>query len=91
MEWALFAAVLLAATAYIALPRREDETLRDREAAIAELHAARVAILAALRELDEDAAAGRIAPEDRAAGRGALGPALREATEALRAHDEPTR
>ncbi|MSQ30991.1 MAG: hypothetical protein EXR64_03050 [Dehalococcoidia bacterium] len=91
MEWALFAAVLLAATAYIALPRRADDVARDIEADVAELHAARAAILAALRDLDEDAAAGRMAAEDRAAGRRALGPALREATERLRARDEPSR
>lgn len=91
MEWALFAAVLLAATAYIALPRRDDEAAHDVQSAIAELHGERAMILAALRDLDEDAKAGRITADDRAAGRRALGPSLRDVTERLRAHDEDTR
>jgi hypothetical protein len=91
MEWALFTAVLLAATAYIALPRHADEVAHDVESAIGELHGQRAMILAALRDLDEDADAGRITAEDRAAGRRALGPSLREVTEQLRAHDEDAR
>lgn len=91
MEWTIFAAVLLAATAYIALPRPANDLARDVEAEIAELHAARAAILAALRDLDDDAAAGRIAAEDRVAGRRALGPELREATERLRERDAAPR
>jgi hypothetical protein len=43
----------------------------------------RAGLLDLLRELDEDAAAGRISPDDRLDGRRALGPRLREVTEAL--------
>ena len=87
MEWALFAAVLLGATAYVAWPRPGDLTTRDPEAELEDLYARRDEILQALRDLDDDAAAGRIAAEDRAAGRSALGPALRDVTERLRARD----
>ena len=91
MEWALFAAVLLAATAYVALPRRADDAPADFEAEIAELHAERTEILDALRDLDEDAASNRITADDRLAGRRALGPALRDVTERLRERDELVR
>ena len=91
MEWALFAAVLLAATAYVAWPRRGDLDAHGLEAEREDLHARRNEIRRALRDLDDDAAAGRIAVADRAAGRSALGPALRDVTERLRARDEDTR
>ena len=53
-------------------------------AAIAALADERRLLLAELRELDDDAAAGRIASEDRQAGRRALAPRLRAVVEALR-------
>ncbi|MPZ98068.1 MAG: hypothetical protein GEU80_01825 [Dehalococcoidia bacterium] len=45
-------------------------------------------LLDELRELDEDAAAGRISPDDRRDGRRALGGRLRTVTEALRERGE---
>ena len=41
-------------------------------------------LLAELRELDDDAASGRISPDERRDGRRALAPRLRAVTEALR-------
>lgn len=84
MEWAVLALIALAACAFIALPRRDDTLVDHSEAASVELEAERESLLLALRELDEDAAAGRITAEDRLDGRRALGPRLREVTEALR-------
>lgn len=86
MEWAVLALFALAAGAFIALPRRGDGTT-DAATATDELAAERDSLLLALRELDEDAAAGRITAEDRLAGRRALGPRLRDVTEALRDAD----
>ena len=86
MEWAVVVALALAAAALIALPgRRASEdfpTAVDPADAILE---ERRALLAELRDLDEDAAAGRISPADRQAGRRALAPRLRALSEALRA------
>jgi hypothetical protein len=86
MEWAILALIALAAGAFIAVPRRGDAIIDD--AATDELAAERDNLLLALRQLDEDADAGRISAEDRLAGRRALGPRLREVTEALRDADE---
>lgn len=87
MEWAVLALFALAASAFIALPRRGDVAAdRSAEEAI-ELAGERDSLLLALRELDEDAAAGRISATDRMDGRRALGPRLREVTEALRDAD----
>ena len=88
MEWAILALIALAASAFIALPRGGDALVDG--AATDELAAERDNLLLALRQLDEDAEAGRITAEDRLAGRRALGPRLREATEALRDADENT-
>ena len=87
MEWAVLVLIALAAGAFIALPRRGD-TLADRSAGdVVELAAERDGLLLVLRELDEDAAAGRISATDRLDGRRALGPRLREVTQALRDAD----
>ena len=83
MEWVVLTAFVLLAGALVALPRHAPSraTVADeRETLIEE----RSQLLAELRELDEDAGAGRIAGEDRAAGRRAIAPRLRAVTEALR-------
>ncbi|RJQ10684.1 MAG: hypothetical protein C4558_04355 [Dehalococcoidia bacterium] len=85
MEWAVLALFALAACAFIALPRSGDTLAGDPAGEAVELAAERDSLLLALRELDEDASAGRISPADRLDGRRALGPRLREVTEALRA------
>ena len=48
-------------------------------------------LLAELRELDEDAASGRISDFERLAGRRALAPQLRAVTEALRSAGDDLR
>lgn len=90
MEWVVLAACALVAAALVARPWRgagasgRDDVAAER-AAMAALVEERRLLLAELRELDEDAAAGRIAAEDRQAGRRALAPRLRAVSEALRA------
>jgi len=88
MEWAVLALFALAASAFIAWPLRDDagaDGASVEAAEAGELAAERDTLLLALRELDEDAATGRISATDRLDGRRALGPRLREVTEALRA------
>ena len=87
MEWAVLALFALAASAFIALPRRSDIAADHSTEEAIELAGERDSLLLALRELDEDAAAGRISATDRIEGRRALGPRLREVTEALRDAD----
>ena len=85
MELVVLAALVLAAAGLIALPGQRRETFPapvDPADALAE---ERDVLLAELRDLDDDAASGRIAAEDRQAGRRAVAPRLRELTEALRA------
>jgi len=90
MEWVVLVVLALIAAALIALPRRgAHDAAADDAAADAELESSalideRRLLLAELRELDEDAAAGRISAEDRQAGRRALAPRLRAVTELLR-------
>lgn len=82
MEWLLLAAVVLVAALLIAPPLwPADGPPGDGGA---ELAAARARLLAELRELDDDAAAGRISAQDRREGRQALAPRLRAVTEQLR-------
>ncbi len=85
MEWLVLTVLSLVAVMLIALPRAA-----SRDAAT-EFHIEETALieerrilLSELRELDEDAAAGRISAEDRLAGRRALAPRLRVVTETLR-------
>ncbi len=80
-EWLLFVAIAALTAAYIALPRRSSPDVPD--GAAEQLRAERAALLALLRELDDDAASGRISAADRTEGRRALGPQLRAVTEAL--------
>ena len=82
-EWAILAAVALLVAAYIAWPRPGD-AVAPEEPEVDELLGERDDLLQELRELDDDAAAGRITAEDRAAARRAIGPHLRQVTEALR-------
>lgn len=81
-EWLVFAAVAALTAAFIAWPRSQDSVRAARPEA-EELRAERRAILAELREIDDDALAGRIATDDRAEARRALAPQLRRVTEAL--------
>ncbi len=82
MEWIVLAAIAAAAAAYILVPRAIDREAPEEERMLA-LRAEREALLDQLRELDDDAAAGRITAADRADGRRALGPRLRTVTETL--------
>ena len=84
MEWLVLALFAALAAAVIGLP-----LLRVREAALegvdgAELAEERRTLVAELRELDDDAASGRISADERRDGRRALAPRLRAVTEALR-------
>lgn len=84
MEWAVLVILAAAAVASIVLPRGRTEGAPsdfDQQGLLEE----RMALYAELRELDEDAAAGRISADDRLRGRRALAPRLRTVTEELRA------
>lgn len=87
MEWVVLVLVALGTGVFIALPRRSDTSADVAGNDVIELAAERDSLLLALRELDEDAAAGRITASDRLDGRRSLGPRLREVTEALREAD----
>ena len=76
-------AVLAALVAlFVAWPRRSDADPPPVE--VTDLLAERQAILDELREVEEDALAGRITADDRVEARRALGQRLRLVTEALR-------
>ncbi len=85
------------AAALVARPWRsastplEADRVEAERASIAALVEERRLLLAELSELDDDAATGRIAPEDRQVGRRALAPRLRAVTEALRTQGVGTR
>ena len=87
MEWLVLALLAALAAAPIATPLRRGggAPAPDGAAGLEALAAERRTLLAELRELDDDAAAGRISAADRLAGRRALAPRLRAAVEALRA------
>lgn len=87
MEWAVLAVFALVVSAFIVWPRGSDGLTDSTDGEAEEIAGERDSLLLALRELDEDAAAGRISAADRVEGRRALGPRLREVTEALRALD----
>ncbi len=90
MEWLVLLLIAALAAAFIAWPRPGDAEADPGDAA-SELHSRRDALIAELREIDDDFATGRITEADRAAGRRALAPRLREVTEALRALGEESR
>lgn len=87
MEWVVLALFAMVASGFIVWPRLGDALDPRAESEAGELAGERDNLLLALRELDEDASAGRISAADRLEGRRALGPRLREVTEALRAID----
>lgn len=82
MEWVVLAAVAALAALFVAWPRRGDADPPAVE--LTDLIDERQAILDELREIDEDALAGRISADDRTEARRALGQRLRTVTEALR-------
>lgn len=86
-EFLVLVLVAAVAAAFIAWPRAADGVPSSRPEA-EELRAERRAILAELREIDDDVLAGRIGAPDRAEARRALAPQLRRVTEALRALGE---
>lgn len=87
MEWLLLLLFAVVAAAVIGLPWApwSDAGAEPDEASVAARSEERRRLLAELRDLDDDAAAGRISPQDRREGRRALAPHLRAVTEAQRA------
>lgn len=89
-EWAVLAALAAIAALYIALPRREDSRADLASEALADdLRAQRDELVAALRDLDEDVEAGRMAADDRRRGRQEIGERLRDVMEHLRVPERP--
>lgn len=82
MEWIVLTVMAIAAAAYVLAPRTSDREAPEEEW-IQDLQAERAALLDQLRELEDDAAIGRISAGDRIEGRRALGPRLRAVTETL--------
>jgi hypothetical protein len=87
-EWIALAAIAVIAALYIALPRTDDAEPDGVGAELDDLRAQRDELVSALRDLDEDVAAGRMAPEDRRRGRQDIGMRLREVMERLRAGED---
>jgi cytochrome c-type biogenesis protein CcmH/NrfG len=85
MEWGVLVGFALLAVLLIVGPplAARDEATADAEREET-LQLQRRSLLDELVELDEDAAAGRISPEDRVLARRAIAPRLRAVTEALR-------
>jgi hypothetical protein len=86
MEWLVLVAFIGIAVLLVTGPGRSSAVVGGGadDGSLAE----RRTLLAELRELDEDLAAGRISPDDRLAGRRALAPRLRAVTETLRAQGD---
>ena len=86
MEWLVLVLFAALAALLIGLPLRRAPAGAAFEApALDTLREERARLLSDLRELDDDAASGRISAAERLSGRRALAPRLRELTEALRA------
>lgn len=83
-EWLALAGIAALTALYIAMPRSDDGAADAVDAEADDLRAQRDELVAALRDLDEDVAAGRMAPEDRQRGRQEIGVRLREVIERLR-------
>lgn len=83
MEWLLLLLFVLAAAALIGLPWRRASDPQALQLELDAMVEERERLLAELRELDRDLESGRLSPGDRADGRRALAPRLREVTEAL--------
>ncbi|MEI6137003.1 MAG: hypothetical protein WCQ48_06260 [Chloroflexota bacterium] len=87
----MLAAIAAIAALYIVLPRSDDaEADSPIGADLDDLRAQRDQLVTALRDLDDDVAAGRMAVEDRQRGRQEIGVRLRVVMEQLRAHGEPS-
>jgi hypothetical protein len=86
MEWVVLAVVAALVALFVAWPRRGDADPASIE--VSDLLGERQAIIDELREVDEDALAGRISADDRTEARRALGQRLRTVTEALREYGE---
>ncbi len=85
-EWLMLAGLAALVALYIGLPRPEDADDDSAPGAdLDDLRAQRDELVAALRDLDEDVAAGRMAAEDRQRGRQDIGARLREIMERIRA------
>ncbi len=91
MEWVLLLLFALLAAGLVGLPRWSRAGAVDAALEIDEAWEQQRLLLAELRELDEDAAAGRISAADRREGRRALAPRLRASSEALRRLGERAR
>jgi len=92
MEWLVLLLFAALAALLIGLPSRRASAGPAPEAPSVEaLREERARLLAELRELDDDAASGRISGAERLSGRRALGPRLRELTETLRAEGDDVR
>ena len=92
MEWLVLLLFAALAALLIGLPLRRTPALPAAEAPSLEaLREERARLLAELRELDDDAASGRISRGERLSGRRALAPRLRELTETLRAEGDDVR
>ncbi|MEX2375130.1 MAG: hypothetical protein WD942_06020 [Dehalococcoidia bacterium] len=82
MEWLIFLAVVAAAAVFVAWPRAGDSVVERVD--VQELQEERESILIELREVEDDALAGRITGDDRRESRRLLGIRLLRVTEALR-------
>ena len=92
MEWLVLLLFAALAALLIGLPLRRAPVLPGAEAPSLEaLREERARLLAELRELDDDAASGRISAAERRSGRRALGPRLRALTATLRAEGDDVR
>ena len=90
MEWLVLLLFAAVAAALIGLPLWRGQLAAARAPSPGALREERRRLLADLRELDDDAASGRVSAGERLAGRSALAPRLRAVTEALRdAGDDP--
>ena len=84
MEWLVLLAFVAVAAVLIGFPWRGGTTPARDEAELDGLWQERTRLIDELRDLDNDAATGRLSAADRRAGRRAVAPQLREVTEALR-------
>ena len=92
MEWLVLVLFAALAALLIGFPLRRASAGPDAEAPpLDALREERARLLDELRELDDDAASGRISAAERLSGRRALGPRLRELTETLRAEGDDVR
>jgi cytochrome c-type biogenesis protein CcmH/NrfG len=84
MEWLVLALLAVLAAAVIGAPLWHPDRATAEPGGADELVEEHRRLLAELRELDDDAAGGRVSAAERQAGRRALAPRLRAVTEALR-------